>query len=81
MADLTRIHRRGLREHGEAQADEHYNAFSTASSNAQNSRCSILSSTKLREGYRRSVCGPDSIYFRNNVSVSHRDSISMEQLA
>ena len=40
-ADFARIYRRGLVEHGEAQADRYFHAFLNASSNLQNSRFCI----------------------------------------
>ena len=63
-ADLTRIYRRGLREHGEVQADKYYNAFFDRFEQLAEQPLLYPLVNEIREGYRRSVCGLDSIYYR-----------------
>jgi toxin ParE1/3/4 len=62
--DLRRIYRRGLREYGEAQADEYYNALFDRFEQIAERPFLYPAVDDIREGYRRSVCGVDSIYYR-----------------
>lgn len=70
--DLIGIHQYGVRKHGEAQADAYFWQIIE--------RLEVLGETPLlyqevsetREGYRRSVCGEHSIYYRidgDNVEI------------
>ncbi len=61
---LVRIHQHGVRQFGEAQADEYY--FSLIERFEQIAEHPFLypAVNHIREGYRRSVCGVDSIYYR-----------------
>ncbi len=63
-ADLRRIYRRGLREHGEAQADRYYNALFDRFEQLAQQPLLYQAVDDIREGYRRSVCGVDSIFYR-----------------
>jgi toxin ParE1/3/4 len=63
-ADLRRIYRRGVREYGEAQADQYYDAFFDRFEELAEQPYLYQAVDDLREGYRRSVCGADSIYYR-----------------
>ncbi len=63
-ADLKRIYRRGLREHGEAQADAYYNTFFNRFNELVEQPLRYQAVDEIRKGYRRSVCGVDSIYYR-----------------
>jgi toxin ParE1/3/4 len=63
-ADLTRIYRRGLREYGEAQADKYYEAFFERFEQLAEQPLLYQAVDNIRPGYRRSVCGSDSIYYR-----------------
>jgi toxin ParE1/3/4 len=63
-ADLKRIYRRGLREYGEAQADKYYNAFFDRFEQIAVQPLLYQVVAVIREGYRRSLCGVDSIYYR-----------------
>lgn len=63
-ADLKRIYRRGLREHGEVQADKYYNAFFDRFEQLAQQPLLYQAVDDIREGYRRCVCGVDSIYYR-----------------
>jgi toxin ParE1/3/4 len=62
--DLRRIYRRGLREYGEAQADEYYNALFDRFDQIAERPFLYPAVDDIREGYRRSVCGVDNIYYR-----------------
>ena len=61
--DLKRIYRRGLHEYGEAQADKYYNAFFDRFEQIAEQPLLYPVVADIREGYRRSVCGADSIYY------------------
>lgn len=63
-ADLERIYRRGLREHGEAQADRYFEAFFERFEQLAAQPYLYQGVDEIRPGYRRSVCGVDSIYYR-----------------
>lgn len=63
-ADLERIYRRGLREHGEAQADRYFEAFFERFEQLAAQPYLYQAVDEIRPGYRRSVCGVDSIYYR-----------------
>ena len=63
-ADLIRIYRRGLRSHGEAQADRYYNAFFDRFEQIAEQPLLYPAVDDIRTGYRRCVCGVDSVYYR-----------------
>ena len=70
--DLYRIWVRGVQVHGEAQADKYYAAFFERFDQIAKQPHSYPSVDFIRKGYRRSVCGVDSIYYRikgNTVEV------------
>ena len=70
--DLKRIYMRGLRVHGEVQADAYYNAFFDRFEQLAEQPLLYPAVDNIRPGYRRSVCGADSIYFRvigNTVEI------------
>lgn len=62
--DLKRIYKRGLREYGEAQADNYYLAFFDRFERLAEQPYLYQAVDHIREGYRRSLCGVDSIYYR-----------------
>jgi len=62
-ADLKRIYRRGKIKHGEAQADKYYAAFITRFEQLAEQPNLYQAVDHIRKGYRRSVCGVDSIYY------------------
>lgn len=62
--DLIRIHRYGTRIFGEAQADFYYDALFKCFDIISERPLSFESIDYLKAGYRRCVCGADSIYFR-----------------
>jgi toxin ParE1/3/4 len=62
--DLIRIYQRGLREFGEVQADAYFNAFFERFELLADQPLAYPAVEDIRAGYRRSVCGVDSIYYR-----------------
>ncbi len=62
--DLNRIWLRGLRDFGEKQADKYYYDFIARFEQIADSPKLYPAVDELRQGYRRSVCGVDSIYYR-----------------
>lgn len=63
-ADLIRIHQWGVRTHGEAQADAYYFQFFERFERLAEQPLLYPVVDDIRKGYRRSVCGTDSIYYR-----------------
>ena len=63
-ADLNRIYRRGVREYGEVQADQYYDALFDRFEQLAKQPYLYQAVDDIREGYRRSVCGVDNIYYR-----------------
>jgi toxin ParE1/3/4 len=62
--DLIRIYQRGLREFGEVQADAYFNALFERFEALADQPLAYPAVEDIRVGYRRSVCGVDSIYYR-----------------
>ena len=63
-ADLIRIHQWGVRTHGEAQADAYYYRLFERFEQLAEHPLLYAAVDGIRKGYRRSVCGADSIYYR-----------------
>jgi toxin ParE1/3/4 len=63
-ADLIRIHQRGVRDYGEAQADAYFLAFFERFEQIAAQPDMYPSVDWIRVGYRRSVYGVDSIFYR-----------------
>jgi toxin ParE1/3/4 len=68
--DLARIYWRGQREFGEQQAERYYLSLIEGFERIANAPLAFPTVDYIREGYRRSVCGVDSIYYR----ISHQDN-------
>ena len=64
--DLIRIHQYGFRKYGETQAEQYYLAFFEQFERIAENPLLFQSVYHVREGYRRCVCGADSIYYRIN---------------
>lgn len=62
--DLQRIYAHGIRTYGETQADKYFMAFFDQFEQIARSPGLFQSVDYIRAGYRRSVCGVDSIYYR-----------------
>lgn len=67
--DLIRIHSYGVRQFGMTQADNYFNTFFEYFDLIAQSPYSFESVDFIKVGYRRCVCGSDSIYYRitNNM--------------
>ncbi len=63
--DLIRIHHFGVREFGMNQADKYFNEFFDCFEIIAQRPFSFPFVDHIRKGYRRCVCGVDSIYYRN----------------
>jgi toxin ParE1/3/4 len=64
--DLIRIHHYGVKKFGEAQADIYFDTFFEYFELISTNPFSFESVDQIRKGYRRCVCGSDSIYFKVN---------------
>ena len=64
--DLIRIHHYGVKTFGETQADKYFNSFFEYFDRISKSPYSFESVEYIKIGYRKCVCGSDSIYFRIN---------------
>ncbi len=62
--DLRRIYRYGVMEFGETQADLYYDALFRHFDQIAKNPYLYQSVDFIRKGYRRSVCGVDSIFYR-----------------
>jgi len=62
--DLIRIHQYGVIKHGEAQADKYYFEFFVRFEKIAEQPYLYQAVNHIREGYRHSVCGTDTIYYR-----------------
>ncbi len=62
--DLIRIYQHGVRNYGEAKADQYYDAFFERFEEIAKNPYLYQSADYIHEGYRRSVCGVDSIFYR-----------------
>ncbi len=62
--DLARIYWRGREEYTEERADRYYQAFFKRFQEIADAPFKYQAIDHIKEGYRRSVCGVDSIYYR-----------------
>ena len=67
--DLIRIHHYGVEKFGMAQADKYYNTFFEYFDIIAQQPFSFESIDYIRNGYRRCVCGSESIYYRINNGI------------
>jgi len=63
-ADLRRIYREGFYKWGQVQADEYYSAFFDRFEQLAEQPFLYQAIDHVRKGYRQSVCGVDTIYYR-----------------
>jgi toxin ParE1/3/4 len=63
-ADLIRIHHYGVGKFGMLQADKYFDAFFDYFEIIAQRPFSFESVDYIKKGYRRCVCGADSIYYR-----------------
>lgn len=64
--DLIRIHHYGVQQFGIRQADKYFETFFVCFDMIVNRPFSFESVDYIKTGYRRCVCGSDSIYFKIN---------------
>jgi toxin ParE1/3/4 len=64
--DLIRIHHCGVKKFGIAQAAKYFDSFFEYFEIIAQRPYSFESVDFIRKGYRRCVCGSDSIYFKIN---------------
>jgi toxin ParE1/3/4 len=69
--DLARIYWRGVAEFGEFQAERYYQALVEQFEKIAGAPLVYPAVDNIREGYRRSVCGAESIYYRVNTRDDH----------
>ena len=67
--DLIRIHHYGTKKFGEKQADKYFNDFFDCFETIANNPFAFESVEYIRKGYRRCVCGVDSVFFRIESDV------------
>ncbi len=64
--DLIRIHHYGVKQFGMVQADKNFDSFFDHFDRIAQSPYSFEAVNSIKEGYRRCVCGSDSIYYKVN---------------
>lgn len=67
--DLIRIHQYGIEKFGMVQADKYFNVFFEYFEIISERPFSFESVDYLKKGYRRCVCGSDSIYHKINEDI------------
>jgi toxin ParE1/3/4 len=67
--DLIRIHQYGIKKFGMAQADKYFDTFFEYFEIVSQRPFSFESVDYLKKGYRRCVCGSDSIYYKVNEDI------------
>lgn len=67
--DLIRIHQYGIKKFGMAQADKYFDTFFDYFDIIAQRPYSFESVDFIKVGYRRCVCGSDSIYYKVNNGI------------
>lgn len=67
--DLIRIHQYGIRSFGVKQADKYFDNFFASFDLIAQRPLAFEAVDYIKPGYRRCVCGVDSIYFRINDGI------------
>jgi toxin ParE1/3/4 len=67
--DLIRIHHYGVKEFGLKQADKYFDAFFVHFDRIAENPLIFESVDFIKPGYRRCVCGVDSIFYKINDDV------------
>jgi toxin ParE1/3/4 len=67
--DLIRIYQYGVQKFGEKQADKYFQSFFEYFDVIAERPESFESVDFIKPGYRRCVCGVDSIYFKMNEDI------------
>ena len=79
--DLIRIHHYGIITFGEKQADKYFESFFEYFDRISKNPYLFESIDYIKIGYRRCICGSDSIYFRiNNNRVEIMSIIGRQDL-
>lgn len=79
--DLIRIHHYGVKQFGVRQADKYFHSFFDYFDLITQQPFSFESVDYIRPGYRRCVCGSDSIYYRiSNEAVEIMTIIGRQDL-
>ena len=67
--DLIRIHHYGVKKFGMTQADKYFDSFFEYFDIITKRPFSFESVDFIKKGYRRCVCGSDSIYYKINNGI------------
>jgi len=67
--DLIRIHHYGIEKFGMVQADKYFDSFFNYFEIIAQQPFSFESVDHIKKGYRRCVCGADSIYYKINNGI------------
>lgn len=67
--DLIRIHHYGVRKFGMDQADKYFASFFEYFEIIEQRPYSFEAVDYIKEGYKRCVCGSDSIYYKVNSNI------------
>jgi len=67
--DLIRIHQYGVKKFGMTQADKYFESFFKYFDIITQQPHAFESVDFIKKGYRRCVCGSDSIYYRINDDI------------
>jgi len=68
--DLIRIHHYGVKKFGIKQADKYFNSFFDYFEIIADRPLSFEAVDFIKPGYRRCVCGVDSIYFKLDGEIT-----------
>jgi len=80
--DLIRIHHYGVKKFGMAQADKYFNTIFEYFNIIAQQPFSFESVDFIKVGYRRCVCGSDSIYYKvNNDSIEIMTIIGRQDIS
>lgn len=67
--DLIRIHHFGIQKFGITQADKYFDTFFDYFDLIAQNPFSFVAVDHIKIGYRRCVCGSDSIYYKVNGNI------------
>jgi toxin ParE1/3/4 len=67
--DLIRIHHYGVKKFGNNQADKYFDSFFEYFDIIAQRPYSFESVNFIKDGYRRCVCGSDSIFYKINDNI------------
>jgi len=73
--DLIRIHQYGIANFGVKQADNYFEAFFMCFDLIAERPYAFESVDYIKQGYKRCVCGVDTIYFRINENIVEKMTI------